>query len=276
MGIPGPAQREAQPLPFLVFLVQPGRILPFHPEHIPMGLNIIGDLVDVDHSHNQLLNTGRHGNPVVQQVALGQQELTVYSTFQRHKAPRSMGRDRKGDNCHLLYALKGKDGLRTSFGAVRRLMLHFDAILEDMVDQSGEYDLVVPMPSGHAISRQFGQRLADRYRCPVQGGLFSKISKTRARELLEQSDLPSPDKRRVAKRLGKEDGDFSLKDIPTGYREHFPPITIRAELLPAGCTRFLLADDLLSTGTTLLAAQRQIQAAVPGAQVDAACLFSRV
>ena len=186
MGIPGPAQREAQPLPFLVFLVQPGRILSFHPEHITMGLNIIGDLVDVDHSHNQLLNTGRHGNPAVQQVALGQQELTVYSAFQRHKAPRSMGRDRKGDNCHLLYALKGKDGLRTSFGAIRRLMLHFDAILEDMVDQSGEYDLVVPMPSGHAISRQFGQRLADRYRCPVRGGLFSKISKTRARELLEQ------------------------------------------------------------------------------------------
>lgn len=245
-----------------------------------MGLNINGDLVDVDHSHNQLLNTGRHGNPVVQQVSLGQQELTVYSTFQRHKAPRSMARDRdnrsRGDNCHLLYALKGKDGLRTSFGAIRRLMLHFDAILEDMLDQSGEFDVVVPMPSGHSISRQYGQRLADRYGCPMRAGLFDKISKARARALLEESDLPSPDKRRIANRLGKDDGDFSLKDIPTAFREHFPPITLRAGDLPAGCTRFLLADDLLSTGTTLLAAQRQIMAAVPGAQVAAACLFSRV
>jgi hypothetical protein len=245
-----------------------------------MGLNIDGDLVDVDHSHNQLLNTGRHGNPVVQHVPPGQAELVVYSSFQRHKAPRTLSRDRdnrsRGDNCHLLYALKGKDGLRTSFGAIRRLMLHFDAIVEDMVDQSGDYDAVIPMPSGHSISRQYAQRLARRYGCDIHLGLFEKISKARARELLEQSELKSSDKRRVANRLGKDDGDFSLKDIPTSYREHFPPVTLRHELLPAGCTRFLLADDLLSTGTTLLAARRQILAAVPGARVDAACLFSRI
>jgi hypothetical protein len=245
-----------------------------------MGLNIIGDLVDVDHSHNQLLNTSRHGNPVVQNLPLGRAELTIYSTFQRHKAPRSLSRDRdnrsRGDNCHLLYALKGKDGVRTTFGAIRRLMLHFDAIVEDMIDQSGEYDAVIPMPSGHSISRQYAKRLAQRYGCNVHLGLFEKISKARARELLEQSQLKSPDKRKIANRLGKDDGDFSLKDIPVGYREHFPPVTLQTELLPAGCTRFLLADDLLSTGTTLLAARRQILAAVPGAQVDAACLFSGV
>jgi hypothetical protein len=245
-----------------------------------MGLNINGDVVDVDHTHNQLLNTGRHGNPVVQYVPPGKGELVVYATFQRHKAPRSLARDRdnrsRGDNCHLLYALKGKDGLRTSFGAIRRLMLNFDAIVEDMVDQSGTYDAVIPMPSGHSISRQYAERLARRYGCNVHLGLFEKISKAFARQLLEQSQLKSPDKRRIASRLGKDDGDFSLKDIPTGYREHFPPVTLRRELLPAGCTRFLLADDLLSTGTTLLAARRQILAAVPDAQVDAACLFSGV
>jgi len=191
-----------------------------------------------------------------------------------------MSRDRhnrsRGDNCHLLYAPKRKDGLRTSLGAIRRLFLHFDAILEDMLDQSCEYDLVVPMPSGHAISRQYGQRFANRYRCSMEVGLFNNISKARARELLEQSNLSSSDKRSVAKQLAEDDGIFSLKDIPTGFREHFPPLTLQAELFPAGCRRFLLVDDLLSTGTKLQAAQRQILKVVPGAQVDAACLLSRV
>lgn len=245
-----------------------------------MGLNITGNVVDVDHTHNQLLNTGRHGNPVVQYVPEGRDELRVYSTFLRHKAPRSRSRDRdnavRGDNCALLYALKRKNGLHTTFGAIRRLMLHFDAIIEDMVDQSDKYDVVVPMPSGHAISQQFARRLATRYGCRLQGGLFKKISNDRAHELLAQSGLPSSDKSRLRARLKTGDGDFSLKDVPTEFRDFFPPVRLEVEHLPADCTRFLLADDLLSTGTTLLAAQRQILQAIPDARVDAACLFSRV
>lgn len=244
-----------------------------------MGLNITGDLVDVDHDHNRLLNTSRHGNPVVQHVPLKKPELVVYSTFQRLKTPRSMAESRhgpiRGDNCHLLYALKGKDGLRTTFGAVRRLMLHFDAIVEDIVDQSGDYDAVIPMPSGHTISLQFAKRLARRYGCRVHAGMFAKISNARARQLLEQSPLKSSEKRQVANRISKEEGDFALKDVPSRYREHFPPIDVAGEL-PAGCARFLLADDLLSTGTTLIAARRKILELVPGAQVDAACLFSGI
>ena len=264
----------------LVFSVRPGTIVGFTPANFLMGLNITNDLVDVDHSHNQLLNTGRHGNPIVQYAPEGKNELRVYSTFQRHKTPRTLSRDRhnpvRGDNCHLLYALKQKDGLYTTFGAIRRLMLHFDAIIEDMVDQSDEYDVIVPMPSGHTISRQFARRLAMRYGCNLQTDLFRKISNDRARELLDQSGLPSPDKRRIAVRIGKGDGDFSLKDVPVRYRDHFPPVALQAAQLPANCTRFLLADDLLATGTTLLAARRQILGVIPGARVDAACLFSRV
>lgn len=245
---------------------------------INMGLNISGSVVDVDHTHNQHLNTGRHGNPVVQQVPVGQPELTVYSTFQRHKAPQSKNRDRAtrkvGDNCHLLYALKGKDGLTTTFGAIRRLLLNFDAIIEDMLDQAGQYDVVIPMPSGHKISGIYAARLARRFGCNLNSGVFAKISGADALQLLHDSPLSSSDKRKVAARLNPD--SFSLKDVPIGFRQYFPPITVAADGIPAGFKRFLLADDLLATGTTLVAAKRLIQAAVPGATVDAACLFSAV
>lgn len=243
-----------------------------------MGLNINGNVVDVDHTHNQHLNTGRHGNPVVQQVPTNQPELTVYSTFQRHKAPQSKNRDRAtrkiGDNCHLLYALKGKDGLTTTFGAIRRLLLNFDAIIEDTLDQAGQYDVVIPMPSGHNISSIYASRLARRFGCQLNSDVFAKISGTDALRLLHDSPLSSSDKRKVAARLNPE--SFSLKDVPISFRQYFPPITMVEGGVPAGAKRFLLADDLLATGTTLVAAKRLIQAAVPGATVDAACLFSAV
>lgn len=245
-----------------------------------MGLNIDGDLVDVDHSHNQLLNTGLRGNPVVQYVPGENGEITVYSVFRRQKAPNSLKRNRdtrlRGDNCHLLYALKGRDGLQTTFGAIRRLMMHFDEILEQIIDQSGVYDAILPMPSSHTISHIFAERLARRYGCAVHNDLFEKISWDRARELLTASPLSSPEKRSVAGRLASGDGKFSLKEVPPRYRDHFPPLTLKRERLPLGCTRFLLADDLLATGKTLVTARNEILAAVPGASVDASCIFSQV
>lgn len=234
--------------------------------------------MDVDHSHNQHLNTSRHGNPIVQYVPSGKPELTVYSTFQRHKAPQSKNRDRTtrkvGDNCHLLYALKGKDGLTTTFGAIRRLLHNFDAIIEDMLDQSGRHDVIIPMPSGHDISKIYADRLARRFQCQVDYGVFDKISVARALELLHASPLNSPDKRRIKARLRAD--NFSLKDIPVKFRQYFPPVTLAFKGIPLGHKRFLLADDLLSTGITLVAAKQLIQAAIPDATVDAACLFSAV
>ena len=243
-----------------------------------MGLNIRDNVVDVDHSHNQHLNTGRHGNPMVQYVPTDEPKLTVYSTFQRHKAPRSSSRDRTtrkvGDNCHLLYALKGKDGLKTTFGAIRRLLLNFDSIIEDMLDQSDGYDVVIPMPSGHKISDIYAKRLARRFQCEVNYSVFDKISAARALELLHESPLSSPDKSRIKARLNPT--IFSLKDIPVEFRQYFPPVIVAPGGAQFGHKRYLLADDLLSTGTTLVAAKKLIQAAVPGAIVDAACLFSAV
>lgn len=244
-----------------------------------MGLTITGNLVDVDQSHNQLLNTGRHGNPVVQIAGEDADEIYVYSTFQRQMTPRSMSRlphIKQGDNCHLLYALKRKNGLCTTFGAVRRLMLHFDAIVEDMIDQSGEFDVVIPMPSGHLISRLYAKRLAARYGCPMIDSVFVKATKQAARDQLAVADLSWSEKKTLKYRIGKDDGDFAMKDIPTSYRSFFNPVVLQPTHVPVGCEKILLVDDLLASGSTLIAARRQLLAISPDADIAAACLFSAV
>ena len=244
-----------------------------------MGLTIDGKFVDVDHSHNQLLNTGRKGNPVVQIAGEGVDEIYVYSTFQRQMTPRSLSRAPdiiRGDNCHLLYALKGKNGLHTSFGAIRRLMLYFDVIVEDMIDQSGDFDAIVPMPSGHSICSLYAKRLAARYGRSLVNGLFNKISKQDARTQLAAAALSWADRKMLRNRIGKDNGDFTVKDIPTDYRYIFQAVKLQSQNIPMGCSSFLLVDDLLASGSTLIEARRQLLVAVPGAYINAACLFSAI
>ncbi|MBL1804852.1 hypothetical protein ELE38_31540, partial [Klebsiella pneumoniae] len=84
-----------------------------------MGLNLQGYHVTIDHSHRHWLITTPEGNPTRERVG----NLTIYSMFRRQKAPASLNRDRKqrklGDNCPLIYALKGKEGLTTDFSSIK-------------------------------------------------------------------------------------------------------------------------------------------------------------
>lgn len=246
-----------------------------------MGLNLDGLHVTVDHSHNRLLNTGKAGNPTAKTIA----DLRVFSVFQRLKAPNSMSRrhDRRanpGDNCHLLYALKGKGGLSTDVASIKKLLEHFDGILDDISALSAGYDLVVSMPSNHNISHILGRRLARKFSCSHLQKVFDKISVADAKNLLEKANLERETRQSLAFRLKNNGGhkDFSLKCIPTDYRHLFPPITQnpRFPLPGSDYKKIMLADDLLSTGTTLLEARRLLKLVFPAAEVDATCLFGAV
>ena len=246
-----------------------------------MGLNINGLYIQVDHSHNRLLNTGKEGNPVIQKIPHGKSSLTVYSTFQRLKAPASTKKHKKiGDNCPLLYALKGKNELKTTLRDIRLLLLHFDSILNDMTNKTQKYDAIIVMPSSHAISKIYAARLARKYQCVLLDNIFQKITVTDAQNLLKQTGLSSSDKRSISSKLKKQaangQSNFSLKDIPTKFRSHFPPLTMSTGQIISNYQKILLADDLLATGTTLLTGKNLILECIPDASIDASCLFSAI
>jgi len=75
-----------------------------------LGLRVENNVVVVDHAMNEHLLTTAEGNPSEDTV----EELRVISVFQRrfNSAKLARKRDEKviGDNCPLIYALKGKDG----------------------------------------------------------------------------------------------------------------------------------------------------------------------
>jgi hypothetical protein len=246
-----------------------------------MGLTIKGNKVEVDPTHNQLLNTGVNGNPFVQIIGALPDEMYVYSTFQRHMTPRSLSRDpniKRGDNCHLIYALKKKDKWHTTFGSVRHLRRNFTEIVAKMkadTDKHVTYDALIPMPSGHAISDLYAERIAEIYGCPVLNGVFTKITVQDARQQLARVNLPVPEKKKLQNRL-QGNGLLSIKVIPTEYRYLFTAVTLQPSQIPAGCEKILLVDDLLATGSTLLAARDQLLTVIPDAFIDATCLFSAV
>lgn len=238
-----------------------------------MGLTLQDNLVLVDHTHNRLLNTSLNGNPKYQNLG---GNLNVYSIFERHKSPHKAKKS-GGDNCHLLYALKGKDGLETTFSSIKSLIPNFREILK-VLPVNG-YDLVVSMPSSHAISRIFASRLAKNFSCALDFNVFNKITPSDALLILKEAQIPTNEKTAIRGRIKRQVNSgqplFALKDVPARFRHHFEPLIMQTA--PSGAfNKILLADDLLATGTTLLNAQRLIANIFPNAQIDAACLFSGV
>ena len=116
-----------------------------------LGLVIVESLVTVDHLVREHLVTTVDGNPKISTIASG---LKVTSIFTRLKASGKERRNRQrlGDNCHMLYALKQKDGLVTDLTSVRLLVENGHRILALIADRI-KADTVVFMPSSYSLSK---------------------------------------------------------------------------------------------------------------------------
>lgn len=253
-----------------------------------MGLRIVDNVVIVDHDVNEHLQTTAIGNPSIDWI----DDLQVYAIFQRKFHSAKASRDRQarilGDNCPLIYALKGKDGLTVEFRSIKSLNDSIPTIINAVVDDLGEsFDAVVPMPSSSPLSAILAKRLARASGRPLLGGMFSKSTNgvamaSVAGVLAENSRaFPKEDAVHVRNALkflrSIEDEPYAAKNIKTQIRKYFLPLAINAipPQLDAG-TRLLLVDDLLATGETLRAAQSLlINSGIVGQHV-AATWFSRV
>lgn len=93
-----------------------------------MGLVVQGNVVKVDHYNKEWLKTRPQGNPTKEEI----DGLAVYSLFKRLLASaKSRRKHRKipGDNCPIIYALKGKDNLTTDISSIKKLRSSYDEIV---------------------------------------------------------------------------------------------------------------------------------------------------
>ncbi len=242
-----------------------------------MGLVVLQNLVTVDHAVKEHLTTTVEGNPKVSVTECG---LQVTSIFTRLKASAKSRRDRNqvGDNCHMLYALKKKDGLVTNLASVRLLTESGRQIL-DLLAKQIQADSIIYMPSGYSLSRILGKRCAKAFGGVLIDGVFRKTTKLEAYAMLTRADrngdISTSEKKTLDFRLKKSDM-FSLKDIPVDYRHHFTPLHLNQGFHGNIRGKVVLVDDLLATGQTLRVAADLIRNMPGVSAVEAVCLFSDV
>ncbi|NIL04988.1 hypothetical protein HB976_18805 [Yersinia mollaretii] len=249
-----------------------------------MGLTLKENLVTVDHSHNNWLVTTPAGNPTVE-IYNG---LIIYSVFKRRKTSGKQQRDRAlrqlGDNCPIIYALKGKEGLITDFSSIKKLNVSFKTIIKyiSALEPQG-YQVVISVPSTHNISHIIGKRFSKHFRSIHLKNVLRKITIQEAFNLLDREDINLEESKSLKFRIKKQykevgfQGFFSLKGVPTLYRDLLPPLSMNVRpQLTFTPDRILIVDDLLASGTTLETAAKIIQNLYPNAMIHAACLFSSI
>jgi hypothetical protein len=244
-----------------------------------LGLVVTQNLVTVDHAVREHLITTAYGNPKTDTRECG---LKVTSLFTRIKDSAKKSRNRKisviGDNCPLLYALKGKDGLKTNITSIKRLVESGSEILATLAEQT-QADTVVYMPSGYSLSRIVASRCASMFEAQLAHDVFVKSTKLDAYDMIRRAedngDISVEERKRLQFRLKTADG-FPLKVIPVKYRHLFTPLQRNPAFSGNVIGRVVMVDDLLATGRTLSVAKEIVQAMNGVSSVEAVCLFSDV
>lgn len=253
-----------------------------------MGLRIVDGEVIVDHAESDHLNTGIIGNPTQLQL----RGLAIHCVFQRKHNSAKAARDRDtkvlGDNCPLIYALKGKDGLTVSRSSIKALNSNIPTLLDIIAGKiAGDVDVILPMPSSSDLANILARRLAKRGGLDFRSDVLVKASNLAASA--RAKSLTTPGNRtlsyKTANRLkaairalhASHSAPYSAKDVRTDLRQYFDPLRLapNAPKFPAG-TRLLLVDDLLATGETLMAAQNVIVATGLAAASNAVTWFGPV
>lgn len=243
-----------------------------------MGFVVDADrrLVTVDHSHNHFCVTTPEGNPA--ELMLNG-TLKVTSIFARTKGKRD--RNDPGDNCPMLYVIKGIHELRTHPRDIALLCASFRQILPAYVEKGFEWDWIVPLPSSSTVCFRFAERVHKQ----TQRGICytNALAKITAREVLENLStlrISSRDKTRVRNDIKRfievhgEEAPFHIKSVNVALRHHINPLVWGH--VPHGThppRGILLIDDMVTSGTSLVNAEAILKHRYPKTKIEALTLF---
>lgn len=244
-----------------------------------MGFRIQSNYVLVEHENNAYSDTRVASNPTTINTKDG---LLIHILFKR-LSKGNTDNTKLGDNCPLIYALKGIEELTISYSQFKLFYMNFCEILSKFREQNTLFDFVIPIPSSSNISNLLARKVSEMItESTLHTSLLRKITVSECYDLIR----PLRQDRRHKKMLMKIDselkrqqktvgvhGSFSMKKIKLQYREYIQPIALNVHSFENPSPRILLVDDLVSSGTTLQCAKSVIISSIPEATVDAITLF---
>ncbi|MEP1444740.1 MAG: phosphoribosyltransferase [Paraglaciecola sp.] len=238
-------------------------------------------LVSVVHSHNSFGDTRVSSNPTSAKTKCLNSPMNVHSLLLRGKN-RSPKRA-IGDNCPLIYALKKKEQLRTSYQSFKPLVDSLNQIVDKFFVQQCAlgitYNEVITMPSSHKISLILGKRIATKFNASLNHGLFLKTTNAQVRQQIfgNFTAIPHGARTNIIDAVSKaelENREFSLSDVKTEYRNYVSPLTMNSTFNNTQSS-ILLVDDLFATGKTLVTAKDLLLShGCSINNIEALCLFS--
>jgi phosphoribosylpyrophosphate synthetase len=211
--------------------------------------------VSLNESHELRLVTCVERNPVISTKG----GLSVKCVYRRTKQG-----DYRRDGNPFIYALKRKPPFSITNKELYKFRPSFKSILAKMLQQTN-VDFIIGMPSSHNVVSHFGNRIARECNAVYIDDYFSKQTVGNVIANFNLGSVHSKHQSIVKKVLSTykkltPTDEVSLKNIENKVRHYFDPVILNSNYTGNPLTgNIILIDDLLSTGTTLLSAQRVLQ-----------------
>lgn len=219
-----------------------------------MGIDVALKHVTFNATHERRVSTDVRRNP----ASWKHRDLEITSIFKRIQSHDGT------DGNPLIYALKARKGYTTDFATIRALRSNGEQILSAALVGKA-YDIIVPIPSSSAIpsilARRVERLIPGAHILPclkksTYGEVLAALPNINTVRKRERRDFGAMLKALQAKSPGLK---MEIKDIDKRLREYISPISALPNAKSCAGATVLLVDDLVGSGTSLMAAARALR-----------------
>lgn len=241
-----------------------------------MGFVVDQNIVLVDHSIDDYAVTEARKDRSPCIGFYKKNSLSTYSIYYRT----GQRRGSLGDNCPFLYALKKRDDLSTNRKTIRNMRKEFilivNMIKKMIINNHMKVDYIVPMPSSHPYASHLS-KIIKRIAFPNAVIRYDLLVKKENDEMMKEVQELNISGKNISiilssiRAAAKQNKRFTVSSIETRLRQNISPLKIVGNVKPGN---YLLIDDLIASGSTIISAKEVIQKQENKTDVFALSLFS--